>query len=322
MWSSPADSALGCALVARNWIACRIIPTMLKTSGKVQPTGYWTFFCTPAKWAVDEFLSQNIECDGYRVTDWQKDWFAAGQFGVIRVGVDNRTKSQLGNKPRLQPGIYAIVEILGPAKPRQASAYPFWLEEPPADEDGFAVEIKYLKNLLHSPVLFEDVKDDSQITDTYLLKGFQASSMPLDKSTFDRIIALQSVSTLSEIQQLEAQYANATPEVKERISKHIERGVFANKIKKLNKFKCQICDASHQNPFSFVKKNGEPYIEVHHVVFVSKLLPGVLQPSNLITVCPNHHRQLHYGNAELRENTVDTFVFQIDGDSMKIKKLQ
>jgi hypothetical protein len=105
------------------------------------------------------------------------------------VGVDNRTKSQLGDKPRLQPGVYAIVEILGSAEPRQASADPFWIEEPPVDEDGFAVEIKYLKNLLYAPVLFEDVKGDSQMTDKYLLKGFQASSMPLDKSTFDRILS-------------------------------------------------------------------------------------------------------------------------------------
>jgi len=57
----------------------------------VQTTGYWTFFCNPAKWAIDEFLSKNIEYDDYLVTEWQSEWFKPGQLGVVRVGVDTRS---------------------------------------------------------------------------------------------------------------------------------------------------------------------------------------------------------------------------------------
>jgi hypothetical protein len=57
---------------------------------KTQPTGYWTFFCNPAKWQIDEFLATGREDDDYQITTWQADWFRPGQLGVVRVGVDNR----------------------------------------------------------------------------------------------------------------------------------------------------------------------------------------------------------------------------------------
>ncbi|WP_054259861.1 hypothetical protein [Propionispora sp. 2/2-37] len=42
----------------------------------------------------------------------------------------------------------------------------------------------------------------------------------------------------------------------------------------------QICGAE-----GFVKHNGDRYIEAHHLV----------QIDNVILVCPNCHRELHYG---------------------------
>ena len=79
-------------------------------------TGYWTFFCNPAKWQIDQFLATNTEYDTYRVNDWYKDSVKPGQLGVIRVGVDKRTKEQLGTRQKLSSGIYAVVEILDSPK--------------------------------------------------------------------------------------------------------------------------------------------------------------------------------------------------------------
>ena len=80
---------------------------------KTRPTSYWTFFCNPARWQIDEFLASQQEEDHYRITRWQSTWFSPGQLGVVRVGVDERTRAQLAGKERLVPGIYAIVQVMG-----------------------------------------------------------------------------------------------------------------------------------------------------------------------------------------------------------------
>jgi hypothetical protein len=118
----------------------------------------------------------------------------------------------------------------------------------------------------------------------------------------------------------EEKYADASPQVREVVSKRIERGAVGSKVKAMNGYKCLICDALGLNPIGFLKRSGEPYIEAHHVTFVSRLLPGTLGRSNIITVCANHHRQLHYGNAELLHNMDGEFVFKIDGVEVRVPK--
>lgn len=55
--------------------------------------------------------------------------------------------------------------------------------------------------------------------------------------------------------------------------------------------------------------------------FVSELVEGSLSSANLITVCANHHRQLHYGKSYVQEITERKFVFHIDNKLWDIKKL-
>lgn len=54
-------------------------------------------------------------------------------------------------------------------------------------------------------------------------------------------------------------------------------------LRELHDGKCQLCS------FTFEKRNGEPYFEIHH------LDPEVgHHPSNLLVVCPNCHAQLEH----------------------------
>jgi hypothetical protein len=118
----------------------------------VNPTGYWTFFCNPAKWAADEFLSRNIEYDSYSITKWQSEWFKPGQLGIMRVGVDTRNSTSLAGKKHLEPGVYAIVEVLSHSRNRgSAERDIYWLNSPP-NPKSFVVDIRYLKNLLLRPL--------------------------------------------------------------------------------------------------------------------------------------------------------------------------
>jgi len=141
-----------------------------------------------------------------------------------------------------------------------------------------------------------------------------------DLEKFYEIVKESNADTLKGINELEQKMKNQMPDVKQRISSYIERGAIANKVKEITGRKCLVCEALGQSAFSFLKSNGEYYIETHHVEQVSTAKKGVLGLSNLITVCANHHRQLHYGQAELIEHTYEQFTFNIDGKTIKIKK--
>ncbi|WP_145279531.1 hypothetical protein [Tautonia plasticadhaerens] len=295
---------------------------------KTEPTTYWTFFCNPRRWQIDDFLRSHRDEDDYRVIDWQATWFAPGQLGVVRVGVDTRTRGQLAGRRRLEPGIYAIVQVVDSPKLRPNSTDPYWLEAPPEGGEHLAVDIRYIKNLLDRPLLLESLKSDLAVTDRFLLDGFQGASMPLDPGTFHRILDLSGTEPHAfdaepgdSLADLERRYAGASPEVKEVVSRHIERGPVAAKVKEATGYRCQVCLALGQNPFSFRKRDGEPYVEAHHVTFVSRLEPGSLGPSNIITVCADHHRQLHYGIVELAKDTAEEFVFVIDGVALRVPKI-
>lgn len=237
---------------------------------------------------------------------------------------------------RLQPGVYGIVEVKSQTKIRKDPPDKFWLDWSDKELERPIVEIYYLENLLHCPILLSELHDDKEINDPYLLRGFQASTMPLKRSSFQRITEIVSskrsiyerisasitVDTIEQIRNLENKYSNALPEVKETVSKRIERGPIAEKIKGLSGYKCQICDFIGESPYSFLKANGEYYIETHHVIPVAEEGAGVLGLSNLMTVCANHHRQLHYGNAVLVENDDEKFVFNVDGTVVVVDKFR
>lgn len=140
--------------------------------------------------------------------------------------------------------------------------------------------------------------------------------------TFDFIETVESTdaNSLKSISKLEQKMKKATPEVKQRIASFIERGTIAKKVKELNQHKCQICEAQGIDPYSFKKPDGTYYIEAHHVEPVSSKKEGVLSMANIITVCANHHRQLHYGNAYLSSDNGDSFTFNIEKQNFQIEK--
>lgn len=124
---------------------------------------------------------------------------------------------------------------------------------------------------------------------------------------------------LARMAELERQALGETPKAKLKISVAIERGPIGKAVKKANGYKCQICMAQGANPHSFLKKNGIPYVEAHHVTPVSELQIGSLAVSNIMTLCANHHKQMHYGDltVEICENT---FEVQLDGQPLTLKR--
>jgi len=50
---------------------------------------------------------------------------------------------------------------------------------------------------------------------------------------------------------------------------------------------CQLCE----KPAPFINKKGQPYLETHHVVWMSK--GGEDTPENTVALCPNCHKRMH-----------------------------
>lgn len=165
---------------------------LLCMARKTHPTGYWTFFCNPRKWEIDEFLVTEATEDSWRVNKWQKTWFEEGQLGVIRVGIDSRTRAQLKGKSKLKPGIYAMVEVLGEAAFRSPTASgKYYIQEGVHEKNDWRVRIRYLMNMLNEPLLFEYLKAEPLIVDDpYLIPGIQARTMPLQPPAFRRLMEL------------------------------------------------------------------------------------------------------------------------------------
>lgn len=299
-------------------------------------SGYWVFNCNPKMWAIDEFLEDETEISTWKVTDWHKDDIEKGQQGLIRVGHDHRTKKELSGRKKLERGIYAVVEVLG--KPQYSADIedPFWIDEEKSEEKAFRVKIKYLNSFLHNPILLDELSEIPGLEEeTALVKGVRTSSSEIRKETFDAVIAKRQlhldkvewakheyIYDATGISRLEEKYRDATPSIKEIISRKIERGEISRAIKKWNKFECQVCKALGLNPHGFLKSKGEPYIETHHFFPVSALKKGSLGLANLMTVCANHHRQLHYGNVAMIASTTHFFELTLDGKLLKIEKIK
>lgn len=122
-----------------------------------------------------------------------------------------------------------------------------------------------------------------------------------------------------ELEALRIRFQHASPKTHEALSRRIERGAVGDKVKKAQRHKCQMCKALGQEAVTFLKPDGVPYVEAHHVVLVSTLAVGALSPRNVIAVCANHHREIHYGVCTV-EDGGDDFIFSLAGKSIVVGK--
>ena len=65
----------------------------------------------------------------------------------------------------------------------------------------------------------------------------------------------------------------------------------AELAKRKAKGKCQLCD----NKAPFKNKSGQPYLETHHIIWLSK--GGKDTTENTVALCPNCHKKMHIINS-------------------------
>ena len=113
------------------------------------------------------------------------------------------------------------------------------------------------------------------------------------KSEFEKAVDAASELLPSERKEiLEAE--SKTPELIEVTTRVYKRSpyVVAEVLLRANG-KCQSC----QRDAPFLKEDGTPFLEVHHIEWLSK--GGEDSVENAIALCPNCHRQAHHGVLEL-----------------------
>ncbi len=270
--------------------------------------GYWVFVCNPKRWAIDRFFATGVERDAWGVRKSDAPRFAPGQLAVVRVGIDGRNKEEREGRPKLEAGIYALCVVESTASARGASTDSFWSPDEVPAADRQIVDIRYLRTFLTRPLTIARLKEERPTLSPHVLNGLQASSFPISEGDFRLILDLLGEeaddlraappvppSDMGAVADLERKYRDAVPEVREAVSKSIERGPVGALVKKANGFKCKLGEALGAEPIGFKKPNGEPYVEAHHVMPVSRGVAGSLAASNILTLCANHHRQMHYG---------------------------
>lgn len=157
-----------------------------------------------------------------------------------------------------------------------------------------------------------------ELTDReHSIRSWAESLKPTEAPTDNEEVNLAQADALDVIDQ--ERDALKRPEVREKVSKQIERGLIGSKLKKINGYRCQLCEALGHDPISFVKASGEPYVEAHHVTPVSELQLGSLGAGNIMILCANHHRQMHFGNVVV-ERGEHEFLVKLDDIEVRIRR--
>lgn len=159
------------------------------------------------------------------------------------------------------------------------------LKEAPTNSAGNRTKRILLHNPLIDRELWKAVAEGTAVSGS-----FRAS---LTEQTADRKVLENRVNALLH-GDLERPMGNATPKKTVLSSEAFERdpAVKAWVLKAANG-SCELC----QSEAPFVKADGVPYLEVHHVRPLAE--GGQDTTENTVALCPNCHKRMHYGAERL-----------------------
>ena len=246
--TSEGDREIWAEFSGRHASLAPLVSDIMAKAPKVAPSQppYWVFICNPKKWDIDRFLRDRIERDTWGVRKADQHKFAPGQLAIVRVGVDQRSKKQLGGNAPLKSGIYALCEIESECFPATGAGDKYWAAGSECAAGWPTVRVRYLKTYGDKPLTIDEIRRKLPGVSPLLLNGFQASSMPISASDFHAITVLlgddvealsapdvAAPDTVRKLAELEKRYMKASPEAKSRLSKRIERGPIGAEIRKL-----------------------------------------------------------------------------------------
>ena len=94
--------------------------------------------------------------------------------------------------------------------------------------------------------------------------------------------------SMQELEKLARIFSKKNPEVRETKTKQYKRSAFVSAYAKRRAGSyCELCG----EVAPFLDKDGNPYLEIHHVVWLSE--GGADSIDNTVALCPNCHRKMH-----------------------------
>ncbi|WP_282950384.1 MULTISPECIES: EVE domain-containing protein [unclassified Sphingopyxis] len=282
----------------------------------LKPTGFWIFQANPKRWKADDWLASGETSLLYFVSKDDRDLIQVGDLGVVR-----RTARR--GKPA---AILALVEVVEATSFRPEPDPKFFVDSALGAEPDYRVRLERLA-IFDEPVIAPSLPGEPAFD--LLQKGLQRTTTPFPGEAFAHLaghagfvpldLATARASRSPQVlKDLQAAAKSAPPEMREVVSRRIERGPIGDKVKAARGHRCQVCEALGRDPIAFYKSGGEPYAEAHHVILVSTMIAGVLDATNVMVLCPNHHRQAHYGAFEIVSADEAAWTIRVDGHELII----
>ncbi|RWA81733.1 hypothetical protein [Mesorhizobium sp.] len=300
-------------------------PVPVETLRKLPPTGYWMFVCNRTVWHGEAWLRDAGTTLLYKVSDHNHKEVQAGDLGVLRINA-RRGKSAAAAHPA---AVYAIVEVLGSPRLQPDDSESYYADRADAGAVVWRAPLKLLGNLVEDPIPVGGLPNNADFRHFRL--PMPTATIPISRRAFSEVYRRagltrpdltdeQKAATIVGVRTLELEASKADPTRKSRISKYIERGPIGQKVKEIRGWRCQICETLGSEPIAFFRRNGRPFAEAHHVQPVSLLMAGTLAATNIMVLCPNHHRQAHLGNFEVLEDGRHQWRISIDGRVLALPK--
>jgi hypothetical protein len=300
-------------------------PVAVASSRTLPPTGYWMFVCNRNTWDGEGCLQRPDETFLYKVAQHNCDEVQVGDLGVLRINARRGTSTRSARPA----GVYAVVEVVDRPQLQADPDDRYYLSRADAKEVTWRAPLKLLANLVGRPIAADELPEDDGFQ--HFRHALQTSTIPITRRAFSELFRRAGITrpaltdeekatTVTGIRALEIEASKADPKRKSRISRYIERGPIGAKVKEIRGCRCQICEAIGMPPVAFFKKNGSPFAEAHHVQPVSLMVSGSLAASNIMVLCPNHHRQAHLGDFEVTDNLPDQWRVRLDGTMLDIAK--
>ncbi|WP_162287768.1 HNH endonuclease [Candidatus Nitrosotalea okcheonensis] len=175
---------------------------------------------------------------------------------------------------------------------------------------------KNLNSAYHVAIIDHFVRDEieklSRTFEYITGKKYESDDTQTDEMEQSYLESIELNKTKDEIRKELRDVSPQTPqmiEVRGRKCKRDNKTIVQLKI--LRDFKCQICG------HTFRQKNGKFYAEGAHIDKKSKFGPET--SSNIMILCPNHHREFDLGNTEIIKRTMDEIIFKLNGIPHRIK---
>jgi 5-methylcytosine-specific restriction endonuclease McrA len=111
-------------------------------------------------------------------------------------------------------------------------------------------------------------------------------------------------------------YRQVEPRKQKRVSEYVSRpNVITDYLKKYRNFTCQMCGEA-----GFLQKNGTRYVEAHHIIEMHKLLPGSLCSDNIVVLCANCHKKIHYASVSYETGDTNNIVIWVNNERFVLER--